>query len=220
MGEHFGAIVATFGARYRSYCSNIARTFLVNPSEKIQSIYDLLVKTEEHILSELKDGVKLTTVYKSAVNFVKKESPDLVDNLTKNFGFGMGIEFREGSLTIASNCDAVVKKDSSDSKGKDVALFVGDTAQVIDDSSPATILTPSKKKIKNIAIFLKDEESEEEDEEKENDPVAENPNAFGRGKRTAIVDNKLRQDTTNEEKRKSHQKELMEKMNAQALKRI
>jgi len=233
---HFGAIVATFGARYRSYCSNIARTFLVNPSEKIQSIYDLLVKVEEHILSELQDGVKLSTVYKSAVNFVKKESPDLVDNLTKNFGFGMGIEFREGSLTIASNCEAIVKKgmifnvnigftglvnkDSSDSKGKDVALFVGDTVQVIDSSSPAVILTPSKKKIKNIAIFLKDEESEEEDEEKENDPVAENPNAFGRGKRTAIIDNKLRQDSTAEEKRKSHQRELMEKMNAKALQRI
>ena len=27
---HFGAIVVTFGARYRSYCSNIARTFLVS----------------------------------------------------------------------------------------------------------------------------------------------------------------------------------------------
>ena len=50
--------------------------------------------------------------------------------------------------------------------------------------------------------------------------MAENPNAFGRGKRTAIIDQKLRQDTTAEEKRKSHQKELMEKMNAQALKRI
>ena len=73
----------------------------MNPSEKIQSIYNLLVNTEEHIMSELKDGVKLSSVYKSAVNFVKKESPDLVDNLTKNFGFAMGIEFREGSLTIA-----------------------------------------------------------------------------------------------------------------------
>ena len=90
-----------FVSRYRSYCSNIARTFLVNPSEKIQSIYNLLVNTEEHIMSELKDGVKLSSVYKSAVSFVKKESPDLVDNLTKNFGFAMGIEFREGSLTIA-----------------------------------------------------------------------------------------------------------------------
>jgi len=232
---HFGAIVATFGARYRSYCSNIARTFLVNPSEKIQSIYNLLVSTEEHILSELKDGAKLSSVYKSAVNYVKKESPDLVDNLTKNFGFAMGIEFREGSLTIASNCDQVVKKgmlfnvnigftgltnkDASDSKGKDVALFVGDTVIVNDSSSPATILTPSKKKIKNIAIFLKDEESEEEEEEKP-DELA-NPESFGRGKRnTAIIEQKLRQDNTAEEKRKSHQRELMEKMNNEALKRI
>ena len=33
---HFGAIVCSFGARYRSYCSNIVRTMLVDPSEKIQ----------------------------------------------------------------------------------------------------------------------------------------------------------------------------------------
>ena len=37
----------------------------VNPSEKIQSIYDLLVKAEEHIMSELKEGAKLSDVYKS-----------------------------------------------------------------------------------------------------------------------------------------------------------
>ena len=60
----------------------------------------------------------------------------------------------------------LVNKDASDSKGKDVALFVGDTVIVTDSSSPATMLTPSKKKIKNIAIFLKDEESEEEEDEK------------------------------------------------------
>ena len=60
----------------------------------------------------------------------------------------------------------LVNKDASNSKGKDVALFVGDTVIVTDSSSPATMLTPSKKKIKNIAIFLKDEESEEEEDEK------------------------------------------------------
>jgi hypothetical protein len=125
---------------------------------------------EEHICAELKDGAKLSDVYISAVNMVKSESPDLVDKLTKNFGFAMGIEFREGSLSITPNCTAVAKKgmifnvnlgltglvnnEASDSKGKDVALFVGDTVMV-NDGSPATILTPSKKKIKNIAIFLK-----------------------------------------------------------------
>ncbi len=33
---HFGAIICSFGARYKSYCSNIVRTMLVDPSEKIQ----------------------------------------------------------------------------------------------------------------------------------------------------------------------------------------
>ena len=38
---HFGAIMCSFGARYKSYCSNIVRTMLVDPSEKIQvSLYD------------------------------------------------------------------------------------------------------------------------------------------------------------------------------------
>ena len=54
--------------------------------------------------------MKLSDVYKSAVNCVKKENPDLVDKLTKNFGFAMGIEFREASLSIAPNCDAIAKK--------------------------------------------------------------------------------------------------------------
>jgi nucleosome binding factor SPN SPT16 subunit len=33
---HFGAIVCSLGARYKSYCSNIVRTLLVNPSDAIQ----------------------------------------------------------------------------------------------------------------------------------------------------------------------------------------
>ena len=68
----------------------------------------------------------------------------------------------------------------------------------------------------NIAIFLKDAESE--DEEKENS--LPDPESFGRGRRTAVLDQKLRQDSTAEEKRKKHQRELMEKMNEKALKRI
>ena len=92
------------------YSSNIARTFLVNPSEKIQSIYNLLISVEERILTDLKDGAKLSNVYKSAVSLVKQENSELVEKLTKNFGFAMGIEFREASLSIAPNCDAVAKK--------------------------------------------------------------------------------------------------------------
>lgn len=46
------------------------------------------------------------------------------------------------------------------------ALFIGDTV-LVNEEQPASLLTQSKKKIKNIGIFLKDDD-EEEEEEKEN----------------------------------------------------
>jgi len=230
---HFGAIMCSFGARYKSYCSNIVRTMLVDPSEKIQKYYEFLISLEEKLCESLVEGAKLSEVYENIVALVKKEHPDLVDKLTKNFGFVMGIEFREPSLSIAANCNATVKKgmvfnlnvgfssltnsQASDSKGKSVSLFVGDTVVVNGDKTPATLLTTSKKKIKNIAIFLKDAEDSEE-EEKENKSVAEQQ--LGRGKRTAVLDHKFRHENTAEEKRKEHQKELMHKMNEEALRRI
>jgi hypothetical protein len=45
-------------------------------------------------------------------------------------------------------------QEASDSKGKDISLFIGDSV-LVNDGAPATLLTSSKKKIKNIAIFLK-----------------------------------------------------------------
>lgn len=33
---HFGVIVCSLGARYKSYCSNIVRTLLVNPTKAIE----------------------------------------------------------------------------------------------------------------------------------------------------------------------------------------
>ena len=229
---HFGAIICSFGARYKSYCSNIVRTMLVDPSQDIQDTYDFLVALEEKLLSKLVVGAKLSDVYDSVASKVKSERPDLVDKLTKNFGFSMGIEFRDAAISIAPNCNTVVKKgmvfnvnigfsgltnkSAQDKKGRDVALFIGDTV-VVNPEGPATNLTTSKKKIKNIAIFLKDADSEEE---KENKNTLPDPEQFGRGKRSAVLDQKLRQDSTAEEKRKHHQKELMQKMNEEALERI
>ena len=100
---HFGAIICSFGARYKSYCSNIVRTMLVNPSDKIQKTYDFLLSLEEHLLSKLVKGARLGDVYSSTINKVKKEQPDLVEKLTRNLGFSMGIEFRDASITITAN---------------------------------------------------------------------------------------------------------------------
>ena len=164
-----------------------------------------MIKLEEHLCEKLVDGAKLSDVYESTVSRVKKEHPELVDKLTKNFGFVMGIEFREPTLAIDSKCSGIVRKgmvfnlnvgfgglsnkDASDSKGKSVALFVGDTVVANEKGTPATLLTTSKKKIKNIAIFLKDADDSEE-EEKENKSLPDQQ--LGRGKRTAVLEHKFR----------------------------
>lgn len=70
----------------------------------------------------------------------------MVDSLTKNFGFAMGIEFRESSLLIGPKTNAVLKKgmvfnvnvgfsnlsnpEATEKELKTYALFVGDTVLV------------------------------------------------------------------------------------------
>ena len=78
-------------------------------------------------------------------------------------------------------------------QGKNISLFIGDTILVNDSSTPATLLTTSKKKIKNIAIFLKDDDGSDEDNGGEGKSTLPDPEKFGRGKRSAVLDQKLRQ---------------------------
>jgi len=53
---HFGAIVCMLGTRYKSYCSNIVRTLLVEPTSNMQTNYDLLLRVEEEMLNKLQHG--------------------------------------------------------------------------------------------------------------------------------------------------------------------
>lgn len=230
---HFGAIICSLGARYKSYCSNIVRTLLVNPTEAVQNNYNFLLNVEEEVMKKLQSGVKLSDVYDTGYQYIKKEKPELIEHLTKNFGFAMGIEFKESSLMIGPKTTAAAKKgmifnlnigfsnlqnkEASDKEGKIYALFIGDTVMV-NDGQPASVLTVSKKKMKNIGIFLKeDSEDEEGDEEKENTPKTE---VLGRGKRSAVLESKLRSEHSTEEKRKEHQKELAAQLNEKAKERL
>ncbi|KAL0117375.1 hypothetical protein PUN28_010305 [Cardiocondyla obscurior] len=230
---HFGVIVCSLGARYKSYCSNIVRTLLVNPTKTIEENYNFLLQLEEEILKKLIAGTKISEVYEAGIKFVKDEKPEMLNHLTKNFGFAMGIEFKESSLLLGPKIHAVVKKgmvfninvglanltnsEATDKEGKTYALFIGDTV-IVNEDQPATNLTLSKKKVKNIGIYVKDEEDDEEEGSgKENE---RKPEILGRGKRTAVIESKLRTEHSSEEKRKQHQKELAQQLNEIAKARL
>lgn len=53
---HFGAITCAMGIRYKSYCSNLVRTLMVDPPQEMQDNYNFLLQVEEELLKELKHG--------------------------------------------------------------------------------------------------------------------------------------------------------------------
>lgn len=107
---HFGTIVCSLGLRYRSYCSNICRTVLVDPPKPLQDVYSLLLETEEKIMDTLRPGVELCEVYNTAVEYVKSKRPELVDKMIKSLGFVTGSEFRVSSMVINSKNTTKVEK--------------------------------------------------------------------------------------------------------------
>lgn len=230
---HFGSIVCSLGARYKQYCSNMTRTLLVNPSDAIQANYNFVMNLEEELLKVLVPGAKLSDVYEAGITYAKKEKPDLVDNLIKTFGSAMGIEFRESSLIIGAKCTAHVKKnmifnvhvgvsglknrEATEEVDKVYALFLADTV-IVNESGPASVLTQSKKKIKNIGIFLKNDDGTDDEEEEEEE--MDKQEILGRGKRSTVLDTKLRNEQNAEEKRKQHQKELAQQLNEKARERL
>ncbi|KAG1714064.1 FACT complex subunit spt16 [Nymphon striatum] len=236
---HFGTIICAFGVRYKSYCSNIVRTLMVNPTDEIQANYNFLLELQEEVLKSMTHGAKLCDIYTTAVNYVKGKKQNLCDKMTKNLGFAMGIEFRESTLLIGPKTTSSIRrgmvfnvsigfsdlknKEGSDNQSKTYALFVGDTV-LVNDNQSATVLTSLKKKIKHVGIFLKDEDEDEDDEEDDLKAEAKDLNGdsemLGRGRRTAVIDSKLRTESSTEDKRKQHQKELAIQVNEEARARL
>ncbi|NXC10123.1 SP16H protein, partial [Orthonyx spaldingii] len=227
---HFGAITCSMGIRYKSYCSNLVRTLMVDPPQDMQDHYGFLLQLQEVLIHHLRHGAKLCDIYAAVMDVVKKQRPELLGKITKNLGFAMGIEFREGSLVINSKNQQRLKKgmvfsinvglsELPNKEGKrpedrTYALFIGDTVMV-DEDGPAVVLTSVKKKVKNVGIFLKNEDEDEEEPDKD---AAED--LLGRSSRAALLTERTRNELTAEEKRRAHQKELATQLNEDARRRL
>jgi nucleosome binding factor SPN SPT16 subunit len=60
---------------------------MVEPSKKMEEVYDLLLTLENFLLEKLKPGVLICDVYRAAIDCLKEKNPDLVQYIiTANFG--------------------------------------------------------------------------------------------------------------------------------------
>ncbi|KAK6200964.1 global regulator of transcription [Scheffersomyces amazonensis] len=161
-----GIILASIGLRYKSYCSNIARTFLIDPTPEMESNYDFLLQLQDHIVKNLlKQGKLANEVYQGSIEFIKQNRPELVSNFTKNCGWLIGIEFRDSTFILNAKNDRKLQNgqifsitigfNNLNIKGKSYAVLLSDTYKVTE--SEAILLTDYSKQRSEVSFFFKDD---------------------------------------------------------------
>ncbi|CAI2162795.1 3619_t:CDS:10 [Funneliformis geosporum] len=235
---HDGTILCSFGLRYKSYCSNIGRTILFNPTKEQEKNYEILLELQRRIVDNIKSGVKLRDVYLKAVNFVKSKKSDLVNHFVKSLGHGMGIEFRESAYSINSKNVKEFKPGmvfnlfigfqnlenpkATDEKGKIYSLWIIDTIRVSNET--ATLLTEGNRKLDNMAFSFQDGPESDQESKKENKRSAQKVESKrSAARKSTILKSKFRsedKDEDSEQKRKDHQAELAKQKQAEGLARF
>ncbi|PPQ86867.1 hypothetical protein CVT25_012586 [Psilocybe cyanescens] len=167
---HKGVFLVAFGMRYRSYSTNIGRTFIVDPNPDQEAQYNLLLSLQSELLSFMKDGVSTRDAYQHALTYIKNHMPDLEKFFVKNIGFATGIEFRDAGYILSPKNNRYLRKNMilnlslgfsglTDSSGQKYALNLVDTIKV--EAGKSSLMTDGIKSPKDTLFFLTPDSDEE-----------------------------------------------------------
>ncbi|EFJ08291.1 hypothetical protein SELMODRAFT_269691 [Selaginella moellendorffii] len=222
-------IICALGGRYNMYCSNVARTYLIDADTSQEKAYKALLKAQEAAINALRPGNLMSAVYKAAATTLEREAPELSSFLTRSAGAGIGIEYRESGLSLNPRNEKVIKAGmvfnvniglqnleikSSNPKTRTYGLLLADTI-VVRDKGPDVVTSLSSKAFQDIAYSFKD--GDEEPEERPRSKPASN------GAEPVYVKTALRSDNqemTKEDQRRQMQAELALKKNEETARRL
>lgn len=230
---HPGVIIAAMGLRYKSYCSQIARTFMVDPNKSQESNYRFLLAVHKLILNEIRDGVVVKDVYNKAYNLIRSKKPELEKHFLKNVGYGIGLEnkdstlilngkntrtLRDGmTLCITTGFSDIQNPDPQDKNSKVYSLVLTDTVRVT-QKEVVVFTGEAPTDADATSFFFKDEEETQPTPKKEKkDP------RVGAVATKNITSTRLRSerntapDEDAEKRRRAHQKELAAKKQKEGL---
>ncbi|KAJ6775639.1 CDC68 RELATED [Salix purpurea] len=207
-------IIIAVGSRYNSYCSNVARTLMIDATPLQSKAYAVLLKAQEAAIGALKPGNKLSAAYLAALSVVEKEAPELVPNLSKSAGTGMGLEFRESGLNLNAKNDRMnLHNQTKNPKIQNFSLLLADTV-IAGDQNPDVVTSKSSKAVKDVTYSFN------EGEEEEQKPRAR---AEMNGGENLMSKTTLRSDNgeiSKEELRRQHQAELARQKNEETARRL
>lgn len=256
----FGCIIASIGARFNFYCSNIARTLFIAPSDEQAAVYQIVLDAQEAAIRALLPGKPLKDAHHAAVAMLKKgraaktaagmKIQDLVPKLSKNVGFGMGIEFRDSAHVLNQRNDSKVEKgmifyisvgisNLEDKNNGLYSILIGDTVSIREARmGPDVFTTSSRKDYKHISYAIKaDDEDDDEVEEQETRKgkgrghsrsngraavldLTDDGMDKGRRRRGAVDTAQMAETEEEEQRRRKHQESLAKKMLDRGLNRL
>ncbi|GAV81352.1 Peptidase_M24 domain-containing protein/Rtt106 domain-containing protein/SPT16 domain-containing protein [Cephalotus follicularis] len=220
-------IICAIGARYNSYCSNVARTFLIDANAMQSRAYEVLLKAHEAAISTLKPGNNISAVYQAALTVVEKDAPELSANLTRSAGTGIGLEFRESGLSLNAKNDRILKPgmifnvslgfqnlqtETRNPKTQNYSLLLADTV-IVGQNVPDVVTSKSSKVVKDVAYSFNEDDEEERPKLKAEDKGGDTILS----KATLRSDN---QEMSKEELRRQHQAELARQKNEETARRL
>jgi Xaa-Pro aminopeptidase len=86
-------VLIDFGAKYKGYCSDITRCFVIGrPTHFYQKVYDVVEQAQAAAIKMVKAGVKITAVDSAARDVIDKNDLPVYGHGT---GHGLGLEIHE-----------------------------------------------------------------------------------------------------------------------------
>ena len=233
---HAGIIIAALGLRYKSYCSTIARTYLVDPNKSQESNYKLLYLIHNTIIKEIRDGMAAKDVYNKAMGLIKVKKPEMEKHFLKNVGWGIGLENKDTTLILSAKNQRVLKDGMTllintgfsdienphpqDKSSKIYSLVLTDTIRVT-SGEPVVFTAEAPTSADANSFFFKDDEEAEPTPKKE-----KKDSRVGAVAKKNITSTRLRSERSTqvdddaEKKRRGHQKELAGKKQKEGLARF
>lgn len=233
---HPGVIVAGMGLRYRSYCSSIARTYMVDPNKTQESNYKFLLTVHNLILKEIRDGAVAKDVYNKALGYVRSKKPELEKHFVKNVGYGIGLENKDPTLVLNGKNGRALKDGMTlcvstgfqdlenpqpqDKNSKIYSLIVTDTIRVTAEGT-VNFTGEAAADPDSTSFFFKDDEEQQPAPKKE-----KKDSRVGAVAAKNITSSRLRsgrghdKDEEAENRRKEHQKELASKKQKEGMARF
>ena len=232
---HAGTIIAGLGLKYKSYCSIVARTYLVDPNESQEANYKLLMSIHEATMKEAKEGVAVKDLYNKALGIIKSKKPDLEKHFVKSLGAGIGLETKDPTLSISAKNGRTLKDGMTlsistgfseienpkpqDKQSKTYSLLITDTIRIRRDQEPANFTASAPSDLGSTSFFFKDDEEEEPAPKAK----AKKDSKVGAVAASNITKTKLRAERTTqvdegaEARRREHQKELAQRKQQEGL---